>query len=145
MFKAILHFIGIMALAFLLIASETRQSAEANAAGQAFISHCASGVTVTMSFKSETLSVYTPVDVTVRIVGADGTPVSDALIFCSFFMPEVATGWNKPKLKALGKDGTYSGVVFFERDGHWLANFTINLPSGDYEEVSFDLGTIKPA
>ncbi len=106
---------------------------------------CKSGVEVAMTFDSAKLVAFKPVEVTLKVVDAKGKPVADALIYCSFFMANYATGSNRPKFKPAGVDGLYSGMVFFSREGSWLGNLTINLPDGTFEEVTFEVDDVLPA
>lgn len=104
-----------------------------------------SGVEVTMTFETDRLVAILPVEVELRVVDSKGKPASDALVYCSMFMPNLATGSNRPKLEPLGKEGKYRGIVFFERAGLWHANLTINLPDGSYEDMELEIGEVAPA
>lgn len=106
---------------------------------------CASGVEVAMIFETEKLQVIEPVEVELQVRNADGTPASNATIYCSMFMPMVATGSNRPTFKPSGEGGSYRGVVFFERAGLWHANLTINLANGTYEDITIEIGDVAAA
>jgi len=104
-----------------------------------------SGIEVTMIFETDQLVAIMPVEVELQVVDSKGKPASNALVYCSMFMPNFATGSNRPKLEPLGKDGKYRGIVFFERAGLWHANLTINLPDGSYEDLELEIGEVAPA
>ncbi len=106
---------------------------------------CESGIEVTMGFQSDKLVALQPVEIQLKIVNAQGIPVPNALIYCSLYMPNFATGSNNPKLKPHDEDGGYKGVAFFSREGKWHANLTINLPDGTYDDVTLEIDKVLPA
>jgi len=104
-----------------------------------------SGVEVTMIFETDQLVAIMPVEVELQVVDSKGKPASNALVSCSMFMPNFATGSNRPKLEPMGMEGKYRGIVFFERAGLWHANLTINLADGSSEEMELEIGEVAPA
>lgn len=105
---------------------------------------CSSGVEVSIDFETDRLVALQPVPARLRIVDAAGAPVSGALVYCSLYIPNFATGSNSPKLKPGGQDGVYEGLLVFSREGTWNADLTINLPNGNYEEVTFTIERVLP-
>lgn len=117
-------------------------------AGSAFsetslVKKCSSGLVVTMVLPNESLETYKPIDAIITLANEENTPQSQARIYCSLFMPTVATGSNRPIIKETLTSGRYRGPFLFTTPGQWQSELTINLPSGIYESVTFDLGEIQ--
>jgi hypothetical protein len=103
---------------------------------------CVSGYKVTLELSGDELVVYKPFSARFTISDASGKPVPNALLFCSLYMPEFATGTNRPTLKPTETSGVYEGVMLFSQSGAWSAGLTLNLPGGVYEELVFEIGTV---
>ena len=94
-----------------------------------------SGVFIKIHLNVEKIEKLKPCEASVKIVDKTGAPVPDALIYCSLYMPNFATGSNRPSFKPSDEEGTYKSVMFFNESGGWLASFTVNLPEGEFEQV----------
>ncbi|MDH3998214.1 MAG: FixH family protein [Desulfuromonadales bacterium] len=105
---------------------------------------CPSGLEVIMVFDADKLVTMQPVTTTLKILDPQGAPISNALVYCSFYIPNFATGANSPKIKATDQNGLYEGLVFFTHEGRWNVDLTINLPNGGYEEVTFNIDQVLP-
>lgn len=103
---------------------------------------CKNGATATLVFETTRLEVLSPVKVRLKLQDHEKKPIDSALIYCSLYIPNVATGVNNPKLKAADEAGVYDGVMFFGDAGEWKASLTINFPGGGYEELVLDIGSV---
>ncbi|PLX79228.1 MAG: hypothetical protein C0616_11930 [Desulfuromonas sp.] len=117
--------------------------AESAQSETSFVKKCPSGLVVTMNLPDDSLETFQPVEAVITLSDKERTPRSQARIFCSLFMPSVATGNNRPVIKETSTNGQYTGSFLFTNPGQWQTELTINLPSGIYESVTFNLGEIQ--
>jgi len=103
---------------------------------------CKNGATATLTFETTKLEALSPVKAELQLLDREKNPISSALVYCSLYIPNVATGANNPKLKQGDEEGVYNGVVFFGNAGEWKASLTINFPGGGYEELTLDIGLV---
>lgn len=131
-----------LALLIILVLSWGSGSVALAKTAQKLTRTCTSGHVVTLEFATDELKVYTPVNARLKVADAAGNPVSGALIYCSLYMPNLATGTNRPRIKAAATAGAYEGVMLFSQRGTWNAALTLNLPGGVYEELLFEINGV---
>ncbi|PLY04670.1 MAG: hypothetical protein C0624_05420 [Desulfuromonas sp.] len=105
---------------------------------------CKNGARAVLTFEASQLQVLSPVKANLKLIDKDDQPINSALVYCSLYIPNVATGANNPKLVQSEEGGIYNGVVFFGDAGKWKAALTINFPGGGYEELVLDIGQVMP-
>lgn len=107
-----------------------------------FETTCASGLRVKLALPDDSLQAFKPVQAVISIEDSQQKPVPGAKVYCSLYMPAVATGGNHPIIKESHRDGEYLGPFVFTAAGRWITDLTINLPQGGYDSALLDLGDI---
>jgi hypothetical protein len=136
--RIVFHCFWVAVLSFFLCATPAL-AAELNFTGQ-----CPSGFKAVLTLEANELVVMKPVQAKLQILSEQGQPVNSSQVYCSLYMPDFATGSNNPKLKPTEEVGTYRGIVFFNHDGAWNVDLTINYPDGTYEEVTLKIDSVLP-
>lgn len=124
-------------LALVAIAGGTALAA---ADGQTVLqSRSKAGTTGKLVLAADPLKTMTAIPMHLRLVDVAGNPVIGTAIICDLTMAMPMPD-NNPVITADG-DG-YRGEAIFTMAGTWRATFTVNLPPGEPDEISFDIARV---
>lgn len=128
----------VAALMFMALAGGPALAAPA---GQTVLqSRSKAGGTGELILAADPLKTMTAIPMRLTLTDREGNRVIGTAVRCNLTMPAMRMPENSPVMTADGEG--YRGEAIFTMAGAWRATFTVHLPPGEPDEISFDMARV---
>ncbi|HEB76614.1 MAG TPA: hypothetical protein ENJ04_09705 [Nitrospirae bacterium] len=76
-------------------------------------------------------------EIALELLGADGSPITDAKVELDYFMPSMPA--MRYKVTAESRDGGYAAVLKLAMAGRWSVGVSFTRPGGEPEKITFSI------